>query len=87
MFIFIYFFPGITCLFISAKIEEIYPRNLSEFAYVTDGACLENEILEKELVILKVSQCVEVICITYLSSPIIISLLFITDQSLPMIIS
>uniref|UniRef100_A0A0P4WCX0 Cyclin N-terminal domain-containing protein n=1 Tax=Scylla olivacea TaxID=85551 RepID=A0A0P4WCX0_SCYOL len=44
---------GITCLFISAKIEEIYPRNLSEFAYVTDGACLENEILEKELVILK----------------------------------
>lgn len=48
-------FPGITCLFISAKIEEIYPRNLSEFAYVTDGACLENEILEKELVILKVS--------------------------------
>ncbi|KAK4297342.1 hypothetical protein Pmani_030222 [Petrolisthes manimaculis] len=44
---------GITCLFIAAKIEEIYPRNLSEFAYVTDGACLENEILEKELVILK----------------------------------
>ena len=59
MFNYIYFYiffpPGITCLSISAKIEEIYPRNLSEFAYVTDGACLENEILEKELVILKVS--------------------------------
>lgn len=46
---------GITGLFIAAKIEEIYPRNLSEFAYVTDGACLENEILEKELVMLKVT--------------------------------
>lgn len=44
---------GITCLFIAAKIEEIYPPKLSEFAYVTDGACMENEILEKELVILK----------------------------------
>ncbi|KAK8740956.1 hypothetical protein OTU49_002793 [Cherax quadricarinatus] len=44
---------GITCLFIAAKIEEIYPPKLSEFAYVTDGACTDNEILEKELVILK----------------------------------
>ncbi|XP_042243224.1 G1/S-specific cyclin-E-like [Homarus americanus] len=44
---------GITCLFIAAKIEEIYPPKLSEFAYVTDGACMDNEILEKELVILK----------------------------------
>lgn len=44
---------GITCLFIAAKIEEIYPPKLSEFAYVTDGACTDNEILDKELVILK----------------------------------
>ncbi|XP_063609490.1 G1/S-specific cyclin-E-like isoform X1 [Penaeus indicus] len=44
---------GITCLFIAAKIEEIYPPKLSEFAYVTDGACIENEILVKELVILQ----------------------------------
>lgn len=51
--IFVYL-AGITCLFIAAKIEEIYPPKLSEFAYVTDGACIENEILEKELVILKV---------------------------------
>ena len=26
---------GITCLFIGAKIEEIYPPKLQEFAYVT----------------------------------------------------
>ena len=26
---------GVTCLFIGAKIEEIYPPKLQEFAYVT----------------------------------------------------
>lgn len=44
---------GVSCLFIAAKIEEIYPPKLSEFAYVTDGACTDEEILLKELVILK----------------------------------
>jgi len=44
---------GITCLFIGAKIEEIYPPKLQEFAYVTDGACTEDEILSMELVVLK----------------------------------
>ncbi|KAF7992919.1 hypothetical protein HCN44_005700 [Aphidius gifuensis] len=44
---------GITCLFIAAKVEEIYPPKLSEFAYVTDGACTEEEILGKELIVLK----------------------------------
>ena len=44
---------GITALFIGAKLEEIYPPKLTEFAYVTDGACTENEILEQELVMLK----------------------------------
>lgn len=43
---------GITCLFIAAKVEEIYPPKLSEFAYVTDGACNEEDILTQELVIL-----------------------------------
>lgn len=43
---------GITCLFIAAKVEEIYPPKLSEFAYVTDGACSEDDILKQELVIL-----------------------------------
>jgi len=44
---------GVTCLFIGAKIEEIYPPKLQEFAYVTDGACTEEEILKMELMILK----------------------------------
>ncbi|XP_002735304.1 G1/S-specific cyclin-E-like isoform X2 [Saccoglossus kowalevskii] len=44
---------GITALFVAAKLEEIYPPRLSEFAYVTDGACTENEILIEELVVLK----------------------------------
>ncbi|XP_018006727.1 G1/S-specific cyclin-E [Hyalella azteca] len=44
---------GVTCLFIAAKMEEIYPPKLSEFAYVTDGACRDEEIIEKELVVVK----------------------------------
>jgi len=44
---------GITCLFVAAKIEEIYPPKLREFAFVTDGACSEEEITTMELVVLK----------------------------------
>lgn len=44
---------GTTALFIAAKIEEIYPPKIGEFAYVTDGACTENEILDEELLMLK----------------------------------
>ncbi|KAJ8411627.1 hypothetical protein AAFF_G00164350 [Aldrovandia affinis] len=44
---------GITSLFIASKIEEIYPPKLHEFAYVTDGACNEDEIIEMELIMLK----------------------------------
>lgn len=44
---------GITCLFIASKMEEIYPPKLSEFAFVTDGACKDEDILERELIILK----------------------------------
>jgi cyclin E len=46
-------FTGITCLFVAAKLEEIYPPNLKTFAYVTDGACTESEILDMELVLMK----------------------------------
>ena len=45
---------GVTCLFMASKIEEIYPPKLADFAYVTDGACLADEILSTELVICKV---------------------------------
>lgn len=44
---------GVTCLFIAAKIEEIYPPKLHRFAFVTDGACSEEAIMQMELVVLK----------------------------------
>lgn len=44
---------GITCLFVAAKIEEINPRELSEFAYLTDETCSVNEILKAEEVLLQ----------------------------------
>ncbi|TRY60616.1 hypothetical protein DNTS_014007 [Danionella cerebrum] len=44
---------GISCLFIAAKMEEIYPPKVHQFAYVTDGACAEDDILSMELIIMK----------------------------------
>eukprot|EP00040_Diaphanoeca_grandis_P000211 m.14706 g.14706 ORF g.14706 m.14706 type:complete len:441 (-) comp10256_c0_seq1:246-1568(-) len=44
---------GVACLFTAAKIQEIYPPRLSRFAELTDGACTEEEILQKEMHILK----------------------------------
>ncbi|XP_076988406.1 G1/S-specific cyclin-E1 [Tamandua tetradactyla] len=44
---------GISSLFIAAKLEEIYPPKLHQFAYVTDGACTVDDILNMELVIMK----------------------------------
>jgi cyclin E len=38
---------------VAAKLEEIYPPKLKTFAYVTDGACSEGEILDMELVLMK----------------------------------
>jgi len=34
--------------------QEIYPPRLSEFSFVTDEACEEKDILEQEVVSLKV---------------------------------
>ncbi|XP_061669612.1 G1/S-specific cyclin-E1 isoform X2 [Syngnathoides biaculeatus] len=44
---------GISCLFIAAKFEEMYPPKVHEFAYVTDQACTEDEILSMEIIIMK----------------------------------
>uniref|UniRef100_A0A8C6SRJ0 Cyclin E1 n=1 Tax=Neogobius melanostomus TaxID=47308 RepID=A0A8C6SRJ0_9GOBI len=44
---------GITSLFIAAKVEEMYPPKLHQFAYVTDEACTEDEILSMEIIIMK----------------------------------
>ncbi|XP_037553560.1 G1/S-specific cyclin-E1 [Nematolebias whitei] len=44
---------GITCLFIAAKVEEMYPPKIHQFAYVTDETCSEDEILSMELIVMK----------------------------------
>ncbi|XP_077420558.1 G1/S-specific cyclin-E1 [Vanacampus margaritifer] len=44
---------GISCLFIAAKVEEMYPPKVHQFAYVTDEACTEDEILSMEIIIMK----------------------------------
>uniref|UniRef100_A0A182M5W0 Uncharacterized protein n=1 Tax=Anopheles culicifacies TaxID=139723 RepID=A0A182M5W0_9DIPT len=36
----------------SLQVEEIYPPKIGEFAYVTDGACTEKDILCEELLLL-----------------------------------
>ncbi|RMC09045.1 hypothetical protein DUI87_14049 [Hirundo rustica rustica] len=58
---------GVTSLFIAAKLEEIYPPKLHQFAYVTDGACTEDEIISMELIIMKLLDlCVlDVGCLEY----------------------
>lgn len=38
--------------FINSQVEEIYPPKIAEFAYVTDGACSEDDILREELLLL-----------------------------------
>nr|XP_027198559.1 G1/S-specific cyclin-E1-like [Dermatophagoides pteronyssinus] len=43
---------GITCLFIAAKIEEIFPPKRNRFSFVCDGACSDKEIFDMELVIM-----------------------------------
>lgn len=40
----------------SSSFKEIYAPKLQEFAYVTDGACSEDDIIRMELIILKVTK-------------------------------
>lgn len=47
---------GVAALMIAAKVEEIYPPKVSDYAYVTDGACSSQDILSTEMNILAVSQ-------------------------------
>ncbi|KAG8198483.1 hypothetical protein JTE90_017349 [Oedothorax gibbosus] len=43
---------GATALFVASKMEEIYPPKLEQFAFVTDGACTDAQILQQELVLI-----------------------------------
>lgn len=41
-------------MFINYSPQEIYPPKISDFAYVTDGACNIDDIQQAELLMLKV---------------------------------
>ncbi|KAK4871549.1 hypothetical protein RN001_015673 [Aquatica leii] len=43
---------GISSLFVAAKLEEVYPPKLSEFSYVCDGACSQEDIIDYEILLL-----------------------------------
>jgi len=45
---------GISCMFIAAKYEEIFPPNVGEFVYITDDSYTKTQILRMEKLILKV---------------------------------
>ena len=45
---------GVSCLMISAKMEEVYPPSLKDYLQVCDGAYSEIQILDKEATILSV---------------------------------
>jgi cyclin E len=42
---------AISCLFVAAKLTEIYPPPLARFADLTDGACTEAQLLATELAV------------------------------------
>ncbi len=44
---------GITCMWIAAKYEEIYPPNVSEFSYITDNTYSREELVSMEEEVLK----------------------------------
>ena len=45
---------GITCLLIATKFEEIYPPEIRDLEYITDGSCKYQDIINKEREILSV---------------------------------
>jgi len=44
---------GVTAMFIACKYEEIYPPELKDFVYITDGAYVKSEVLNMEYKMLK----------------------------------
>lgn len=48
---------SVSVLIFYLLLQEIYPPKVTDFAYVTDGACSVQEILDVELHICKVSHC------------------------------
>ena len=44
---------GVTAMFIACKYEEIYPPDLKDFVYITDGAYVKADVLKMEYKMLK----------------------------------
>ena len=44
---------GVTAMFIACKYEEIYPPELKDFVYITDGAYVKSDVLHMEYKMLK----------------------------------
>ncbi|KAG1676515.1 hypothetical protein FOA52_000058 [Chlamydomonas sp. UWO 241] len=44
---------GVTCMWVAAKYEEIYPPNVSDFCYITDNTYPKEQLVHMEEVILK----------------------------------
>ncbi|KAG2498047.1 hypothetical protein HYH03_003808 [Edaphochlamys debaryana] len=44
---------GITCMWIAAKYEEIYPPNVGEFSYITDNTYSREQLVQMEEEVLK----------------------------------
>lgn len=47
---------GVTCMWIAAKYEEIYPPNVADFSYITDNTYQKEQMVEMEEVVLKTLQ-------------------------------
>jgi cyclin A len=44
---------GVTCMWIAAKYEEIYPPNVSDFCYITDNTYTRQQMIAMEELVLK----------------------------------
>lgn len=49
---------GVIGWYNSPMSQEMYPPKVHQFAYVTDEACTEDEILSMEIIIMKVNKCI-----------------------------
>jgi len=47
---------GVSCMFLAAKIEEVYAPAISDFVYITDDAYTQNDIKKTEIKILEALQ-------------------------------
>lgn len=44
---------GVTCMWLAAKYEEIYPPNVADFCYITDNTYAKEQLIQMEEVVLK----------------------------------